>query len=206
MIRKIKAGEIILRYEEMDVIAKNPEPKNRTGEKEIGVMDRGIVHGAWLLHRQVSIAVLTPDGKIIIQRAAAKPGERCAGNLTEIGGHVPAGKTYEETALEELQQELKLKNRPTGKLVEALWRYWSSNAEERDADIKVTYVYILNSEELDDVKKLKSGLEEMMETMSKEEYEQWLKEQQKEKAGAGEVWGLYIEDVNTLKNGLVPSR
>ncbi|MCX5701297.1 MAG: NUDIX domain-containing protein, partial [Candidatus Omnitrophica bacterium] len=204
LISRIKSKDeklrIELKYEEMDVLTKNPVPVVQEDENKIGVMDRAIVHEAWLLHRVVSIAVLTPDGKIVVQRAAAKRGERCAGNLTEIGGHVQTDKEYEETALEELQQELKLKNKPTTeRLIRVLWRYWPSDEREKDADIKVTYIYILSPEEFNDVKELKTGLEAKMAEMTKEDYKQLLRQQQKDKAGSGEVWAIYLEDVDELK-------
>lgn len=73
----------------------------------IGRVRRGEVHGnPALRHRAVHIFVVNSSGDYYLQKRSRL--KRVAPGLwdTSVGGHVPAGETYEQGALRELEEEL----------------------------------------------------------------------------------------------------
>ncbi len=66
---------------------------------------RSEIHGLGLLHREIHVWFVTPDGKIIFQHRA-KDKETYPDLLdVTVGGHVEPGMTYEETAIKEMEEE-----------------------------------------------------------------------------------------------------
>ncbi len=77
------------------------------GGRIVGRVRRGDVHGnPALRHRAVHIFVVNPAGDYYLQKRSRL--KRVAPGLwdTSVGGHVPAGESYEEGALRELAEEL----------------------------------------------------------------------------------------------------
>lgn len=71
----------------------------------IGIEDRTVIHEQGLLHREVHVYFITPDGKIIFQHRAKD--KDTYPNLLDatVGGHVEIGDSYEETAFKEVLEE-----------------------------------------------------------------------------------------------------
>lgn len=71
----------------------------------IGLETRSKTHEEGLLHREVYIWFLTPDGKIIFQHRA-KDKDTYPDKLdATVGGHVEPNMSYEETAVKECKEE-----------------------------------------------------------------------------------------------------
>lgn len=66
---------------------------------------REVIHKEGLLHKEVHVWAVTPEGEIIFQHRA--PGKDTFPNTLDAtaGGHVDIGETYEEAAMKELQEE-----------------------------------------------------------------------------------------------------
>ncbi len=63
------------------------------------------IHAQGLLHREVHIWFVTPNGEIIFQKRTPKK-DTFPGLLdATVGGHVELGQSYEEAALREVQEE-----------------------------------------------------------------------------------------------------
>lgn len=77
-------------------------------DQVIGQASRPVVHRDNLLHRAVSIFVLKPDGRLLLQlRSDSK--DQCPGCYTSsASGHVDTGEDYETAAIRELHEELSL--------------------------------------------------------------------------------------------------
>ncbi|MBI2444688.1 MAG: NUDIX domain-containing protein [Candidatus Magasanikbacteria bacterium] len=90
----------------LDVLNEKGEP---TGE----VRSRDECHRLGLRHRVVHIWIITPNGKILIQRRSAqrpeRPGEWGVGSAA---GHVPHQQTSQQAAAQETQEELGLSVTP----------------------------------------------------------------------------------------------
>lgn len=71
----------------------------------IGLETREKVHKDGLLHREIHVFFLTPQGEIIFQHRA-KDKDTYPDKLdATVGGHVDPDMTYEETAIKECREE-----------------------------------------------------------------------------------------------------
>ena len=71
----------------------------------IGLETRANVHKKGLLHREIHIFFLTPNGEIIFQHRG-KDKDTYPDKLdATVGGHVDPGMTYDETAIKECKEE-----------------------------------------------------------------------------------------------------
>lgn len=74
----------------------------------IGTGTRGEIHRMGFFHRAVHMFVFNPAGQVYIQRRSRSK-DRHPGKLdSSAAGHVDPGETYEETAIRELQEELRI--------------------------------------------------------------------------------------------------
>lgn len=81
-------------------------------DKVIEIQRRRQVHLGRLRHRAVQIGVVTPEGRVWLQkRSQAKDAWPGAWDLSSTG-HVDAGESYDEAARRELREELGIENRP----------------------------------------------------------------------------------------------
>lgn len=71
----------------------------------IGQDTRENIHKLGLLHREIHIWFVTPDGNIIFQHRAKDKDTYPDLLDATVGGHVDLGMTYEETAVKELLEE-----------------------------------------------------------------------------------------------------
>lgn len=83
--------------EKLEVVDKN--------DKAVGLETRDKIHKEGLLHREIHIWFITPQGEIIFQHRA-KDKDTYPDKLdATVGGHVEPGMSYEETALKECKEE-----------------------------------------------------------------------------------------------------
>lgn len=69
-------------------------------------LPRKTVHEQKLLHRTISISVFNDQGQILLQKRSNKKDNNPGKRANAAGGHVNKGKEYEETAHNEIQEEL----------------------------------------------------------------------------------------------------
>lgn len=81
----------------LDIINENDEI--------IGQDTREDVHKLGLLHREIHIWFITPDGKMIFQHRAKDKDTYPDLLDATVGGHVDQGMTYEEAAIKEMEEE-----------------------------------------------------------------------------------------------------
>lgn len=73
----------------------------------VGIVRRAEVHGnPTLRHRAVHVFVLNPRGDLFLQKRSAYKRIQPDKWDTSVGGHIPAGESYEQGALRELEEEL----------------------------------------------------------------------------------------------------
>lgn len=71
----------------------------------IGLETRGKIHADGLLHREIHIWFMTPQGEIVFQHRA-KDKDTYPDKLdATVGGHVEPNMSYEETAIKECKEE-----------------------------------------------------------------------------------------------------
>lgn len=81
----------------LDIVNENDEV--------IGQEDRKVIHREGLLHREIHVWIVTPDGKIIFQKRGMHK-DTYPGLLdATVGGHVDLGESYEDAAIRETQEE-----------------------------------------------------------------------------------------------------
>ena len=80
-------------------------------DRVIGLEARGKIHQEGLLHREIHVWFLTPQGEIIFQHRAKDKDTYPDLLDATVGGHVEPGMSYEETAIKECLEE-------TGLLIE----------------------------------------------------------------------------------------
>ena len=69
---------------------------------------RSVVHAENLLHRAVSIFVLKPDGRMLLQLRSDSKDQYPGCYTSSASGHVDSGEDYETAAVRELSEELSL--------------------------------------------------------------------------------------------------
>jgi isopentenyldiphosphate isomerase len=79
----------------------------------VGLETRGKIHKDGLLHREIHIWFITPQGEIIFQHRA-KDKDTYPDKLdATVGGHVEPNMSYEETAVKECREETAIDIDPT---------------------------------------------------------------------------------------------
>jgi isopentenyldiphosphate isomerase len=74
-------------------------------DQVIGLETRGKIHQEGLLHREIHVWFLTPQGEIIFQHRAKDKDTYPDLLDATVGGHVEPGMSYEETAAKECLEE-----------------------------------------------------------------------------------------------------
>ncbi|MFA6281139.1 MAG: 4-alpha-glucanotransferase, partial [Candidatus Omnitrophota bacterium] len=165
-------------------------------DKVVGSIDRNVAHLLGLRHRTAMAFVVTPTGKILIQRRA--PGLRLHQlYLCIFGGHVKAGQNYEQSVMEELKEELDLEKEPQGKLsLLGYDNYQESGITNKER--RGMFTYFLTEDEYSRVIRKEQALEGEKSKKSKEDFEIWLKNEQVAKTGHGAVWGYYEKNLSEI--------
>jgi isopentenyldiphosphate isomerase len=80
------------------------------GDEVLGPVLRSLVHGnPALIHRSVHILVVSPEGRLLLQKRSLRKDTQPGKWDTSVGGHVGFGQSYEEAALREAEEELGLR-------------------------------------------------------------------------------------------------
>lgn len=169
----------LLKGEMADIVDENDGILYRT--------EIGFAHKLGLRHRTTNAFVVTPDGKIFLQRRAPG-GRKYQLYLSIFGGHVKAGQSYDEGIDEELSQELKLgEGGLKGRLV--LIRHENYDVDGiPNKENRALYAYFLTPEEYVKVKAASDELEERRSRMPAEKFRQMLLTGQGKEPGLNEVW------------------
>ncbi len=77
-------------------------------DRVIGQAARSVVHTKNLLHRAVSIFVLKPDGRLLLQLRSDSKDQYPGCYTSSASGHVDSGEDYDTAAVRELREELSL--------------------------------------------------------------------------------------------------
>jgi isopentenyldiphosphate isomerase len=166
-------------------------------DRVIGITDIGICHDQVLRHRTANAFVVTPDGKILLQRRAPG-GRKYELFLSIFGGHLKASETYEEALRDELQQELHLSHPPRG-ILRSLGKEQYQVEGDYNVEIRELYAYFLTPEEYAQVKKRIDEIEDKKEEKALiEAFTKWIIDEQKKKSGFGEVWGYHEIDLGEI--------
>ena len=72
----------------------------------IDYQQRKLVHDQKLLHRTISISVYNDKGEILLKKRRIKKDNNPGKLANAAGGHVGKGKSYDQAAQEEIQEEL----------------------------------------------------------------------------------------------------
>lgn len=75
-------------------------------DEVVGQAPRSEVHAKDLLHRAVSIFVVHPDGRLLLQLRSDSKDQYPNCYTSSASGHVDAGEDYEAAAIRELREEL----------------------------------------------------------------------------------------------------
>ena len=80
------------------------------GDEVLGPVLRSLVHGnPSLIHRSVHILVVSPEGRLLLQKRSMRKDTQPGKWDTSVGGHVGFGQSYEEAARREAEEELGLR-------------------------------------------------------------------------------------------------
>ncbi len=171
-------------------------------DRVIAVTEIGFAHILGLGHRSISAFVITPQGKLLIQRRA--PGRKYPFYLSNFGGHPEAGQDYEQGIKEELVQELHLlaETGLKGRLGFLDEEHYDE-PEIANKELRRLYVYQLTQEEYAQVMEYAKELETEKAKRTEDEFESWLNDFDMKKKGFGEVWSYYEIDVDVIKGAKV---
>jgi isopentenyldiphosphate isomerase len=76
----------------------------------LGPIPRSRVHGyPELIHRSVHVMVISPGGRLLLQKRSLRKDVQPGKWDTSVGGHVGFGQSYEEAARREAEEELGLR-------------------------------------------------------------------------------------------------
>jgi isopentenyl-diphosphate delta-isomerase type 1 len=79
-------------------------------DRVVGQASRSVVHAENLLHRAVSIFVLKPDGRLLLQHRSDSKDQYPGCYTSSASGHVDSGEDYDTAAVRELSEELSLES------------------------------------------------------------------------------------------------
>ncbi len=114
----------------------------------VGIAPRKEIHAKGLLHRETAIFFVTPAGEIIFQRRSMTkdtfPG--CLDATT--AGHVEIGKTYAETAMQEIKEEtgLTVAESDLVLLSKDLWDHKDPATQTHNRRFSTIYGYIFDGQ------------------------------------------------------------
>jgi isopentenyldiphosphate isomerase len=77
----------------------------------LSMQPRDVVHDSRMWHRGIHIFMFDRAGNFIIQKRSMKK-DKSPGLFDCLSGHVKSGSTYDETTIEELEEETGLKGKP----------------------------------------------------------------------------------------------
>lgn len=113
-------------------------------DRIIGLETRGKIHQEGLLHREIHVWFLTPQGEIIFQRRA-KDKDTYPDKLdATVGGHVEPGMSYEETAVKECLEEtgLLINEKDLSLLIKMPKQSFDKVTQRTNNTIRCQYAYL----------------------------------------------------------------
>lgn len=120
----------------LDVVDENDDIVGQATRKEI--------HEKGLLHREIHVWFITPQGEIIFQHRA-KDKDTFPDLLdATVGGHVEMGDSYEQTALKEMEEETGIKGDAKDLRFMAKIKKWAEDNVTKAINntIRVQYAYV----------------------------------------------------------------
>ncbi len=115
-------------------------------DEVIGLESRTKVHKEGLLHREIHIFFLTPQGEIIFQHRA-KDKDTYPDKLdATVGGHVEPNMSYEDTAIKECKEETGIDIDPSKLflLVKIQKKSFDEESGLTNNTIRIQYAYLYN--------------------------------------------------------------
>jgi len=200
IMSRIAGGDLELKGEMVDVI-KMVKGK----EVVVGSIDRAIADAYGLFHR-VSVAfIITPEGELLMNRRAhhkSHPYKYSAYSETVI-----SGESYEEAVRRGLVEELNLPK--DWRLQGSLSPSGGEGGFQLPSDSKVklrfsTYVYVPSEEEMERIDEGKKLLDRKKNELTRQEYEDWLKQRYSEGDSIGELWSIQrttLDDLISIAGG-----
>lgn len=193
----IKLGIFKLRGEDLEII------RYENGrETVIETIDRNIAHALGLLHRVSLAFVMTPEGRLLVQRRAHNKAP--AFHLDIFGGHIGIRQSYEDGIRREIQEELGLPDdwALQGEFVRIgdEGGFTSPPVNTLNRERRSLYIYKMSAEELEIVRRHDAFLKTQKLGMTREDYQAWQEKEQKQHTtlGAGEVWSYHEFDLDDL--------
>jgi predicted Zn-dependent protease/O-acetyl-ADP-ribose deacetylase (regulator of RNase III)/fructose-1,6-bisphosphatase/inositol monophosphatase family enzyme/ADP-ribose pyrophosphatase YjhB (NUDIX family) len=188
----VKRAKLKLTPEDLDILALDKQGR----EKVIGSASKAVAHELGLLHRTANAFILTPQGKILIQRRVHNKQQPL--RLSIFGGHVSSVSTYEEAIRREIREELGLREgrRLRGQMIVigkegGFASPRKTRKDRKNPERRATYIYRATPAELKEVGKVRRILRSKMKSMTRAQYEAWLEQEQARHKGFGEVWNIY---------------
>jgi|GEM_PF-2050092 len=197
ILSDLRSGRLKIKGEELDILM------NSESEEVVGRIDRNIAEAFGYIHRTANAIVVTPDGKemVLIRRAHNK--EQYPKYLTILGGHVFAGKAYEEGVVDELLEELELDSLE-GTLEEVdIYSYGFDDLTRKDMtkERRKLFVYKMSTDEYQKVLSRQDELQTIAKALNGEE---GLRKELEEKQfqGVGEVLSYHIMSLDEVFNSV----
>jgi isopentenyldiphosphate isomerase len=78
-------------------------------DEVVGTAPRAEAHRKGLRHRAIHVLFVTPARELILQRRSMSKDTQPGYLTVTVGGHVPSGKAYDETAVKEIFEETGLR-------------------------------------------------------------------------------------------------
>ncbi len=104
----------------------------------LGPVLRSLVHGnPLLIHRSVHVLILSPDGRLLLQKRSLSKDTQPGKWDTSVGGHVGFGQSYAEAARREAEEELGIQ------LADPIFLYPSRIRNEVESENIHTFLQIM---------------------------------------------------------------
>jgi len=111
-------------------------------DKVIGTVDREAAHkNKELIHREIGVVIVREDGKVLFQKRSMDKKVLPGWWSTGCAGHVKMGYETRETAVEELQEELKIVVNEGG--LEFWGKEYTEQVDERREEAHYKYWYVM---------------------------------------------------------------
>ncbi len=110
----------------------------------VEITERGLAHLLGLRHRTANVFILTPEGKLLLQRRS--PIQSYGLFLSIFGGHVKYPETYDEAIIDEIVSELNLSSTPSGN-VSSLGQEFYDDPDDLNREYRKFYSYQVPTQE-----------------------------------------------------------
>ncbi|MFC1592867.1 ROK family protein, partial [Candidatus Omnitrophota bacterium] len=167
-------------------------------DNQVGITDRAVAEALGLIHRTTNAFVITPEGKLLLQRRG-KSDKTFFLCVSIFGGHMGTEVDYAEGIKNELEEELHFSGRPQGKLLEVANEFYDEEGDSNKEHRKL-FMYWLTPEEYKEIMSFEEALKHNREHKSIDEFNKWLIKESGNKKGFGEVWKYCELDFEEICN------